>query len=259
MPRGAMTIQFRVLGSVEAHIAGRAVDLGPARQRCVLVALLLDANHVVPVERLMSRAWDGKSAHRGTLYSYVSRLRSALHDAKDVDIARRSGGYLLTVDPMNVDLHRFRQLINLAHRTNDPERAAAQYAEALGLWRGEAFAGLDAQWLDQLRASLDLERRAATLDRNDLMLRQGMHAEVLAEFAADAADHRLDERLAGQLMLALHQAVLQALPRIIAAWRRTERSAGLPRSPPHRDPDRRPRESFLLFGGFRLPPPGQRP
>jgi DNA-binding SARP family transcriptional activator/tetratricopeptide (TPR) repeat protein len=206
MPRGAMTMQFRVLGSVEAHVAGRAVDLGPARQRCVLVALLLDANHVVPVEQLMHRAWDGEPAHRGTLYSYVSRLRSALHDAKDVDIARRSGGYLLTVDPMNVDLHRFRQLIDMAHRTNDPERAAAQYAEALGLWRGEAFAGLDAQWLDQLRTSLDLERRAATLDRNDLMLRQGKHAEVLAELAADAADHRLDERLAGQLMLALQQA-----------------------------------------------------
>lgn len=97
-------MQFRVLGSVEAHVGGQAVDLGPARQRRVLVALLLDANHVVPVEQLMNQAWDGEPAHRGTLYSYVSRLRSALHNAKDINIVRRSGGYLLTVDPMNVDL-----------------------------------------------------------------------------------------------------------------------------------------------------------
>jgi DNA-binding SARP family transcriptional activator len=197
-----MTTQFRVLGAVEAHVDGRAVDLGPARQRCVLVALLVDANHVVSVEQLMNRVWDGDLSKRGTLYSHVSRLRRALTGAADVEIARRSGGYLLTVDPMSVDLHRFRHLIELARRTSDP----AQYARANGLWRGEACADLESTWIGQLRASLHLERRAAQVDCNDLMLRQGKHAEVLKEFAAGRADHYLDERLAGQLMLALYQA-----------------------------------------------------
>ncbi len=201
-----MTTQFRVLGAVEAHVGGRAVDLGPARRRCVFVALLLDANHVVPVEHLLDRVWDGDPALRGTLYSHVSRLRGALAGAEGVEITRRSGGYLLSVDPMQVDLHTFRHLVGAARRATDPDEAAVRYRTALGLWRGEAFAGLDTQWLSGLRTSLDLERRAAELDCTDLMLRQGRHADVLAELAARSAEHRLDERLAGQLMLALHQA-----------------------------------------------------
>jgi DNA-binding SARP family transcriptional activator/tetratricopeptide (TPR) repeat protein len=205
-PPGRIAMQFRVLGAVEARVGGRAVDLGPARRRCVLAALLLEANHVVPVEQLLDRVWEGDSARRGTLYSHVSRLRTALAAAEGVELTRRSGGYLLTVDPMDVDLHRFRHLVGAAHRATDPGQAAAHYRSALELWRGEAFAGLDTQWISRMRTSLDLERRAAELDWNDLMLRQGRHADVLTGIAARSAEHPLDERLAGQLMLALHQA-----------------------------------------------------
>jgi DNA-binding SARP family transcriptional activator len=43
-------VQFRLLGDVEARIDGCAVDLGPARRRCVLVALVVDVNRNVSVE-----------------------------------------------------------------------------------------------------------------------------------------------------------------------------------------------------------------
>jgi len=57
---------------------------------------------------------------------------------------------------------------------------------------------------------LDARRLAAVLDRNDLALDRGEHAGLLAELSATAAGYPLDERLAGQLMLALYRCGRQA-------------------------------------------------
>lgn len=52
-----MAIEFRLLGDIEAAIDDDVIDLGHARQRCVLAALLVDANHAVPAERIAARVW----------------------------------------------------------------------------------------------------------------------------------------------------------------------------------------------------------
>ena len=72
-----MTVRFRVLGAVEARVDGNLVDIGHARQQCVLMALLVKANHAVPVDALVDRVWGDRSPQRavGTLRSYLSRLR----------------------------------------------------------------------------------------------------------------------------------------------------------------------------------------
>ena len=79
-----MAVEFGVLGDVQAHIEGVPVALGHAQQRCVLVALLVDANHAVPVERLADRVWADHAPQRAhnTLYSYLSRLRKRLADER---------------------------------------------------------------------------------------------------------------------------------------------------------------------------------
>jgi DNA-binding SARP family transcriptional activator/tetratricopeptide (TPR) repeat protein len=206
-----MAVEVRVLGAVEAHVDGRPVDLGHARQRCVLVALLVDADRPVPVDQLLDRVWGDRLPlrARAALYSYLSRLRRVLAAVGGAGIVRQPGGYLLTVDPMAVDLHRFRRLVARARESTD-DVAAALLAEALALWRGPAFARLDTPWLNAVRAALDRERLAAELDRNDLALRLGTHAAVLAELSAGAAAYPLDERLAGQLLLALYRSGRQA-------------------------------------------------
>ncbi|MBE8517057.1 tetratricopeptide repeat protein [Amycolatopsis sp. H6(2020)] len=198
-------MEFRLLGAVEADIGSQPVELGPVRQRYLLVTLLVEANHVLPVDRLADRVWDGARPNLATLYSYVSRLRHVLATAEGVAIIRRSGGYVLTVDPEAVDLHRFRRLVEVARQTHDAEQAAAGYGEALALWRDRALSGLDTPWINQLRANLEAERHAARLERNDLMLGLGRHTDVLADITALAAEHPLDERLACQLMLALYR------------------------------------------------------
>lgn len=212
-----MTIGFAVLGEIQAHSDGAAVDLGPARQRSVFAALVADINRTVPVEVLVDRVWGLLPPQRAkpTLYSYVSRLRQALDTITDegsvdeastggASIARRPAGYALLADPGTVDVHLFRDLAGQARATDD-SRAAALFERALGLWRGEPFAGVDTPWFNSLRESLLGERHACRLDRNDVQLRRGHHAALLPELAACHDTHPLDERLAAQLMLALYR------------------------------------------------------
>ncbi|WP_257581689.1 BTAD domain-containing putative transcriptional regulator [Streptomyces sp. TLI_146] len=201
-------VEFGLLGSVEARVDGRPLDLGHARQRCVLAALLVDVDRVVPADRLVERVWaDPASPRRArdTLYGYVSRLRRALADVEGVDISRSSGGYVLGVGRAVVDLREFRDLVGRARTAERDDRAADLFDRALGLWRGDALAGLDTLWSNELRDTLDHERFGAELDRTDARLRCGRHAELSGELARRARTHPLDERLAGQLMLALYR------------------------------------------------------
>lgn len=198
-----MAVQFRVLGGVEMRVDDRSVAVGHARQRCVLAALLVEADRAVSLDRLVDMAWGERIPQRtyGTLHSYLPRLRKTLATA-DVEIIRQSaGGYRLTADPETVDLHRFRRLTREA-RSADDEVAAQLYGDALALWEGEPFSGLDSPRLDAVRAELEQARFETELDRHDVQLRLGRHGQLLSTLAAAAVAHPLDERLAGQLMLA---------------------------------------------------------
>jgi DNA-binding SARP family transcriptional activator/tetratricopeptide (TPR) repeat protein len=207
-----LAVEFRVLGEVGLAIDGRPVAVGHARQLCVLVGLLAEANQPVPAEVLIERAWGEQVPQRGraVLHSYVSRLRRALAPAENTGILRRPGGYVLTVDPMAVDMYRFGSLVGQARAAGGDERGGELLAEALGLWRGEAFATLDTPWLNALREALHRQRAGAELDRYDLALRSGKHAGLVAELTVAVVKDPWDERLAGQLMLALYRCGRQA-------------------------------------------------
>ncbi|MEU3642105.1 BTAD domain-containing putative transcriptional regulator [Lentzea sp. NPDC034063] len=188
-----------LLGEVSAG----ETDLGPPKQRCLLAALAVDAGQVVPVDRLLDRVWGDDVPRRGreTLHSHVSRLRQVLAGG-EVAIAHRAGGYVLTGP---VDLHRSRELA-AAGRTESPAGAVRLLTEALALWRGEPLAGLSGGWAEEERDRLDRERLALTHDLVDARLGLGHGAQLVAELAARAAEHPLDEQVAGQYLRALHQA-----------------------------------------------------
>ncbi|WP_433527889.1 BTAD domain-containing putative transcriptional regulator [Micromonospora sp. CA-263727] len=207
-----MVVEFRLLGDVAALIDGDPVDLGHVRQRCVLAVLLVEANKVVHVDQLIERVWTDRPPQRArsSLYSYLSRLRRCLSAAEDVGIVQQRGGYLLTVDPLAVDLHRFDALVSRARRAADDDHALRLFDEAIGLWRGEAFAQLDTPWFTILRTALHQGRLAAERDRTDAALRSGRHSTLLPELSRCVAEEPLDERLAGQLMLALARSGRQA-------------------------------------------------
>ncbi len=200
-------MEFRILGPVDAIVAGQHINIGHARQRAVLAVLLLDLNQQVQDDRLIDRVWgeDPPASVRNVLYGYVARLRAALGSAEDAGVllARGAGGYVLSAEPDQLDLHRFRRQI-AAVGADDDQRAAVLRA-ALGLWRGEALAGLSSPWLRAMRHTLEQQKIAALLDLNDIALRQGQHGALISDLTGQAAAHPADERLAGQLMLALYR------------------------------------------------------
>jgi len=52
-----MAMTFTVLGAVDARLDGRPLDLGHARQRCVLAALLVEPGKPVAADVLLFRVW----------------------------------------------------------------------------------------------------------------------------------------------------------------------------------------------------------
>ncbi|MGY0232155.1 BTAD domain-containing putative transcriptional regulator [Longispora urticae] len=198
-----MKVEYTLLGEVGILVDGRPVDSGHARQRGVLAVLAASANVPVSIPQLQDRLWDDDPAAPTTLRGYFTRLRQAVPPGTAHDIVRRSGGYVLVTAPGAVDLWHFRELCDKARAQPDGPRALGLFEEALALFRGVPLTGVDSGWLDALRHQILEERAAAELDRDDLALRhaprQGMSADLRTRLAA----RPLDERLTGQLMLAL--------------------------------------------------------
>ncbi|WP_284746089.1 AfsR/SARP family transcriptional regulator [Amycolatopsis sp. RTGN1] len=197
-------MRFRLLGELEVRVDGRPAEIRRPRLRGLLTALLTDLNKVVPADVLAERIWGERLPvnPRNALYSYVSRLRTALGEAT---VAQRSGGYLLTADPEAVDLHVFLRLLGEAAAAGEDEEKAGLLTRALALWTGEPFAGLDTPWFANLRETLENRRFAARLDLADVRLRGDRAGELIPELTALAEAHPFDERLRGQVMLALHR------------------------------------------------------
>ncbi|NUT36379.1 MAG: AfsR/SARP family transcriptional regulator, partial [Hamadaea sp.] len=207
-----MAMRFQLLGPVSAHNDDGPVPLGSARQRTVLALLLTDLGTAVTFDQLVDRVWGQEPPQRAreTLHTYLSRLRTLLQDADGPALVRRARSYTIDADPATVDLHRFRMLADQARQADDNGRAATLWSEALGLWQSTPFGDVDCEWLSATAVALKAERLAALLERNDVLLRQGGHAALLPDLAAGVAEHPLDERFTGQLMLALYRSGRQA-------------------------------------------------
>ena len=201
-----MEVEFAVLGDVRVRVGGQELDIGHARQRSVLAVLLVEAGRTVTADQLVDRVWGERAPARArhALYSYLCRIRAAIADVDGCGIDRRGGGYVLRVADDAVDLHLFRDLLGRA-RAAEGRRALALFDRALGLWRGEPFAELDSPWLASVRDRLTEERCTAEVQRHDVALDLGMHAELLAELATATEARPFDERLAGQHVLALYR------------------------------------------------------
>src|SRR3954465_13823620 len=107
-------------------------------QRAALALLALNARKVVSTDRLVEELWgDCAPANpMNSVQSHISQLRRLLGSDR---IVTRPPGYLLDVDPEEVDALRFERLVKDA-RVGPAERLADNLRAALALWRGPALA-----------------------------------------------------------------------------------------------------------------------
>jgi DNA-binding SARP family transcriptional activator/pimeloyl-ACP methyl ester carboxylesterase len=209
-------VEFRVLGPVEVSVNGRPLGLGGARARAVLAMLLGHANQVVSADRLADELWPGQPLDKAaaSLQVRLSELRKALRSAGAADrLATRPPGYLLTLAPAELDSLRFGELAaggTAALAAGDAAAAARRLDEALSLWRGPAFAGIESPSVQAEAGRLEEMRLAVLESRAEALLECGRHAELIAELETLIAAYPLREQLWYSRMLALYRAGRQA-------------------------------------------------
>jgi DNA-binding SARP family transcriptional activator len=208
-----VAVRFAVLGPVEVLSGGRPLTGLAPRHRAVLAYLSLHAGTVISAERLTMALWADSppDTARSQIHAAVTTIRRVLRTAGvDGVLETRAAGYVLSPPPGALDLAEFAGLIDEAQRVADPQAAATRLREALALWRGDALTGVSAEYALGARARLE-ERRLAVVERlADLELALGRHEALVAELTAWVAAYPLRERLAGQLMRALHASGRQA-------------------------------------------------
>ncbi len=219
-------MEFRVLGPVEVRDGGARVSLGGPKRRALLAVMLLNANRVVPVDRLIGAVWGEAPPATATaqVQAAVSALRKALGaGGLDSDrILTRPPGYLVRLQPGELDLQLFERDADVARRAlaeGDVEQAAAGLRAALDWWQGAALSDLADTPVHSLAVGLEERRMAALEERIDADLALGRHDELIPELASLVEDHPLRERLRGQLILGLYRAGRQA--DALRAYRKT--------------------------------------
>ncbi|ALG12070.1 BTAD domain-containing putative transcriptional regulator [Kibdelosporangium phytohabitans] len=211
VPGEAGTLRIGVLGRLTLTAGRGPVDVGPLTQRALLGLLALRPNNVVTLEEMMSALWDEQPpvSPRATLYTYLARLRRALHPA--LPIKRVPRGYQLQIeDDGSLDSLRFDRLATRAGAVSasDPLAAKQLYAEALDCWRGEALADMP-EHVRQHPAALALAQRrlAAALNYADLAMSLGTYEHAVLQLRRvadeDPLHGGLHEGLNARLMLAL--------------------------------------------------------
>jgi DNA-binding SARP family transcriptional activator/Tfp pilus assembly protein PilF len=204
-------VKFGILGPLEVVAAAERLELGGARQQVVLATLLLNANQVVTMDRLIEAVYgeDLPPTSRAQAQISISSLRRIFgaHGRAGI-ITTHARGYFIQVEPGQLDSLRFDELLTAARAAGAEDKldlAVARYRDALRLWRGPALDGMDSQLVQVAVSRLDEQRIAANEDRIELELRLGRHHELVGELGELTAQYPLRERPRGQLMLALYR------------------------------------------------------
>lgn len=204
-----MRVEYRVLGPLEVLADGEPVAVSAGRGQVLLATLLLRANTFVSVDELVERVWEGAPPDldraRKTLHMVVARLRRSLGAANCV--RTRRGGYLAEVGDEQLDLARFRALV---------ERQ--EFEAALALWRGPVLGDVVSESLHRDDVPPLVEERLAALEKRiEADLDSGVSVELVPELQDLTRRHPLRDRFWAQLMLALYRSGQQAAA--LAAYR----------------------------------------
>ncbi|GAA2600230.1 hypothetical protein GCM10010399_33780 [Dactylosporangium fulvum] len=205
-------MKFQLLGPIAVQRGEEHLPIGPGKQRSLLIALLLDRGHVVPMERLLEALWDGEPPNSAVsnIRTYASRLRSTIIDTQHRPrVLGRNPGYLIDVNDDELDTDAFANLTSAGYTAltaGQADQAARHFRDALNLWRGSAGEDVPrSRYLDRRLSALDEQR--LTVVEEWINARQQTHsdADLIADLRRLTESHPLRERLWGHLVLALYR------------------------------------------------------
>ena len=216
------SVEFRVLGTMEVSDHRGLVNIGPRMPRAILAALLMNANRVVPLDHLIDDLWGERppAAAAATMHVYISNLRRALEPDRSRGtpprmLVSQAPGYMLRVDPLDVDAGRFEALVgegrSLLCNSRDLSAARDALRSALALWRGQPYADLAFEPFIQLEVTrlTELHKSASeALMEGELAL--GEHASAVGSLQRLVAEEPLREWRWELLVLALYRCGRQA-------------------------------------------------
>lgn len=182
----------------------------------MLATLVWQANRVVAIDSLIDALWGTMppDTARSQVHICVSGIRkrlarSGLHQLVDTE----PPGYLARVDAGELDVQVFDDLVGKGRALMAERRwteASRFLADALALWRGDPFPGVDSDRVRSMIAQL-VERYITTSeDYFQLQNRLGRSADIVGELIALVERYPFRERLRGELMVALCQTGRQA-------------------------------------------------
>ncbi len=209
-------VDVKVLGPTEVRHDGSPLALRGAKPRQLLVLLAIRANRPVPTEQLIEELWEGDPPPSAptALRVHFGRLRGVLEPDRgpstpSTRLPAGPHGYLLRLEPDELDTERFERKVLAARRANgngDPARAIPHLTEALDLWRGPAL--MDVRDLSAGRSEvvrLDELHAGAFEELADARLALGEHTLVIDVLAAAINEFPLTETLTARLMVALYR------------------------------------------------------
>jgi DNA-binding SARP family transcriptional activator len=166
-------ISVDVLGGLRVRSGSRTLgprELGGAKPRRLLLALLLHRGSPVSKDRLVSLLW-GESrpiSAKGTLEAYVCVLRKRLqpvHAARASLITTVAGCYAIDMDRVDLDLVRYERLLAAALQPGTSASDALPMLEqAMAMAQAPLLPGeADNEWLDEVRATHSQDVRKALI------------------------------------------------------------------------------------------------
>ncbi|WP_086668819.1 AfsR/SARP family transcriptional regulator [Lentzea kentuckyensis] len=203
-------MEFKILGKTSLLTGDDSIHLGTAKQRGVLALLLHDVGRPVSIDLIISELWLGETlaVSKGRLHPIISRLRKVLAESgSGGQLYKEGAAYRLELDPMLVDLHRFRQLVTKARQASgndDHFLSKTLIQEALELWQGKALADLTGTWSDHCRAQMEqFDRLPAYYVLFDSQLQLGEYGEVMSAVGRLVYEHDTEEMFARHYMRSL--------------------------------------------------------
>jgi DNA-binding SARP family transcriptional activator len=224
-----VAVEFRILGPLEVVGSAGQLTKVPPRERVVLGMLLLEAERVVPVDRLIDAVWDESppSTARKQILICVSVLRRLLGGrGLGGAIVSRAPGYAIELgDRDRLDLAEFEAHAAAGRNAlaqDRPGDAAEAFRRAAELWRGDPLGGLTGRLTDAAGVRLTERLLSVAEAYADVRLRLRAHHGLVEDLRELTAAHPLRETLHTRLMRALLQ---QGRPaEAMAAYRTVDRA-----------------------------------